>query len=350
MKRIIWFATVAALLVGCSGFATAQCAGNANPGGYDLLSTFSGTQDDLSSIGLGVVSFTGVPLPGGLAGNADTIVCRIDALPNPIPAAGAPLNIQVVALLLKGDTQYTNRQGITQNVTVYATINQTQDAMVPPNYTIPLGQLPQPDQLPTASTGTMTVFSNGTFNTDLLNIQADLIVVPRGQPVTATPIFTRPMPSDTMSSNGSTWTTTPPAGYPDSSTFTAGGFYVNEPGAGGGLGAALITSPIVRGSLYGLGLLLVGIAVLKIRSSASSGRLTLRPIYLVGLAAIAWFVAWRSSKLVFPTIVHAQGVITTCVPHTISAWVHEGGGHFVLHKIVSAVCTTISATTTSSLQ
>jgi hypothetical protein len=336
MKRIVWFATVAALLVVCSGLTAAQCAGNQNPGGYDLLSTFNGSQDNLSSIGLGVVTFAGVALPGGKAGGADTVVCRITPLPNPIPPGGATLNIQIVALYLQGDSTYNG-----QNVTVYATINQT-------NGVIPTTQLPQPDSLPIASTGTMTVFTNGTFNTNVLNIQADLIVVPRGQPVTATPIFTTPMPADTMSSNGSTWTTTAPAGYPNSATFPSGGFYVNQPGGGRMVAAAVITSGIVRGSLYGLGLLLVAIAVLKIRSGGvSTGRLAMRPIYLLGLAAMAWFVAWRAGKLAFPTIVHAAA-FTTCVPHTISAWVNEGGGNFVVHKIVTAVCTTIQNTTTTA--
>src|SRR5215470_11550148 len=106
MKRITWLVTVAALLVSCSGLAAAQCAGNSNPGGYDLLSTFSGTQDNLTSIGLGVVTFTGVALPGGTAGNADTVVCRIDHLPSPIPPSGSTLNIQIVALYLQGNSTY----------------------------------------------------------------------------------------------------------------------------------------------------------------------------------------------------------------------------------------------------
>ncbi len=338
MKRIIWFVTTAALFISCTGLAVAQCAGNQNPGGYDLLQTFSGSQDNLSSLGLGTVQFTGVALPGGKAGNADTIVCRITPLPSPIPTGGATLNIQIVALLLTGSAQYTNPQGITQNVTVYATINQT-------NGVIPTTQLPQPDSLPTASTGTMTVFPNGTFNTNLLNIQADIIVVPQGQPVTATPIFTKPMPADTMSSNGSTWTTTAPAGYPNSTTFPSGGFYVNEP-ASGGTTVAFFTSRPVRGSLYALGVVLLGIALLKLRAGISAGRLSLRPIYMCGLAVMAWFVAWRAGKIVLPTIAHAAATaVTTCVPHTTSAWVNEGGGNFVVHKIVSATCTTIQTNT-----
>ena len=81
--------------------------------------------------------------------------------------------------------------------------------------------------------------------------------------------------------------------------------------------------------------------ILKVRSGMKGGRLNMQPVYLMGLAAIAWFLGWKASKLTFPTIAHAAA-ITTCVPHTISAWVNEGGGVFVVHKIVTAVCTTIN--------
>jgi hypothetical protein len=228
---------------------------------------------------------------------------------------------------MHGDTLYHG----TQKVTVWATINQTNGA-------IPTTQLPQPDVLPIASTGTMTVFPDGTFDTNGLNIQADLIVVPQGQPVTATPIFTTPMPADKISSSGSTWTKTAPSGYPISTTFPAGGFFVNQPGGGAAPGA-LIASRVVRGSLYGLGFLLLGIGALKIRSGIRDGRLTMRPVYLMGLAVMAWFVAWRTGKILFPTIAHAASAIATgtCVAHTISAFVSEGGT-VVVHKIVTAVC------------
>src|SRR5262249_3025453 len=129
MKRMIWLVTAAALLLGCSGLVAAQCAGHKNPGGFDLLQTFSGTQDNLSGNGLGPVNFVGSPLLGQV-GNADTIVCRITPLPNPIPAGGATLSIQVVALLMHGDTTFHS-----QPVTVWATINQTNGA-------IPTTQLP----------------------------------------------------------------------------------------------------------------------------------------------------------------------------------------------------------------
>lgn len=335
MKLTTWLVTIAALVVGCSGLAAAQCAGHLNPGGYDLIQTFNGTSDDLSSIGLGFVTFSGTPLPGGLAGNADTIVCRKDPLPAQVPPEGVRLGIQIVALYLKGDATYSG-----QNVTVYATINQT-------NGKIPTSLLPQPDTLPITSDGTMVVFP-GTFNTETLNIQADLIVVPRGQPVTYPfPLFHQPMPADAFQSTGNTWTTTPPAGYPTSTTFPPGGFYVNEPGAGTRAAAALGASRVVRVSLFGLGLVFACIAFMKIRSGVNSGRLNFRTAYLLGLAAIAWFLAWKSSKLAFPTIAHAAAV-TTCSPHTVSAWVQEAGGGTALHVFVDAVCTTTDSSTTST--
>lgn len=335
MKRMIWFVTMASLLLACSWPAAAQCAGNnnMNVGGYDLLQTVSGTQDDLSSLGLGVVSFSGVPLPGNLAGTADTVVCRITPLPGQIPSGGATLNIQIVALLLSGNTTYQN-----QNVTVYATINQTTNASGA--YAISRSQLPVPDQAQLqASTGTMTVASNGTFNTNSLNIQADLIVVPQGQPVTATPIFTAPMPADTISSSGSTWTTTAPSGYPSSSTFPSGGFYVNEPGAGGFV--FLIRNHYLQILLYGLSLILVGLAIMTVRSGIRDRRPTLRPAYLLAVAALACFLAWKSSKLIFPNIVHAaiccNPGFVICTPSTTNVWVNEGGGRTVVHQIVGAI-------------
>lgn len=342
MKRMIWFVTMASLLLGCSWPAAAQCAGNntSNVGGYDLLQTMSGTQDDLSSLGLGTVSFSGIPLPGAVGGTADTVVCRITPLPNPIPAGGATLNIQVVALLLSGNTTYQN-----QNVTVYATINQTNNATGA--YAIPLSQLPVPDQSQLqASTGTMTVASNGTFNTNSLNIQADLIVVPQGQPVTATPIFTAPMPADTISSSGSTWTTTAPSGYPNSSTFPPGGFYVNQPGTGGA--ALRITTRFLPTLLYVLSLILVGLAIMKVRSGIHDRRLTLRPAYLLAVAALACFLGWKSSQLFFPNIVRAKvccfPAVTVCTPRTTNVWVNEGGGRTVVHQISGAItCTTCPA-------
>lgn len=336
MKGMIRFLITAVLLLGCSGFATAQCAGNTNIGGFDLLQTASGSQDDLSSLGLGTVSFSGVPLPFGGLGTTDTIVCRITPLPNPIPSGGATLNIQIVALLLQGSAIYNG-----QSVTVYAVVNQTQNAGGA--YTIPLSQLPVPDQAQlAASSGTMTVGSNGSFNTNSLNIQADLIVVPQGDAVTATPIFTAPMPADSLSQSGGAWSSTRPSGYPNSSTFPPGNpaFFVVQPGSGGAM-FTLITSRYLRVGLYALSVFLVGVAVMKAGSGIRGGRLTLRPIYYLAMAGLFCFFAWKSSKIIYPNIVHAE---LCCVPGFTRCVIPTAtiveSGVVVVHQAAAPVCFT----------
>ena len=341
MKGMICFLIAVVLLLGCSGLATAQCAGNTNVGGFDLLQTASGSQDDLSSLGLGTVSFSGVPVSFPALGTTDTIVCRITPLPNPVPSGGATLNIQIVALLLQGSAIYNG-----QSVTVYATVNQTQNTQGV--YAIPLSQLPVPDQSQlAASSGTMTVGSNGTFNTNSLNIQADLIVVPQGAAVTANPIFTAPMPADTLSSSGGSWSSTRPSGYPGSSTFPPGNssfpnsnFYVVQPGSGGAM-VTLFTSRYLRLSLYALSVLLVGMAVMKIRSGIRGGRLTPRPAYYLAMAAVFCGFAWKSGALIAPNIVHAK---TCCFPGftqcvTPTATIVENGV-VVIHQAAAPVCVT----------
>ena len=114
---------------------------------------------------------------------------------------------------------------------------------------------------------------------------------------------------------------------------------MNEPGAVGAA-AAFFTNRFVRASLYGLGLILVGIAIVKVSSGIGGGRLTLRPVYLLALDAIACFLAWKSGKLILPKIVHAaiccEPPITVCTPSTAIVWVNEGGT-VVVHQIVGAV-------------
>jgi hypothetical protein len=335
MKRITWFVTVVALAAMCSGIAAAQCANNVNPGGYDLLQTPSGSTDNLSSINLGNVTFQGVPLPSvANVGTADTIVCRITSLTYPISGSGEVLDIQIVALLLQsvGTVICNNAQCGSyygKPVTVYATINQTDGV-------IPTTQLPEPDVANISpSTGSMTVFSNNTFNTNGTTIQADLIVVPPGDAVTTTPIFTTPMPSDSISASGSSWTTTAPPGYPNPPSFPPGGFYVNSYASSG----LRMVEVVIRGAkflLYGLAFLLVGIAVQKTRTSVNSGRLNLRPAYLLVLAAIACFLGWKSSSFAFPMVAHAKAVCAS--PGPVTVWVKEGGT-YVQHTIQTAGCT-----------
>lgn len=332
MKRITWLVAVVALAAVCSGIAAAQCANNVNPGGYDLLQTPSGSTDNLSSINLGTVTFQGVPLPSVAGvGEADTIVCRISSLTYPIPNTGEGMDIQIVALLLQSVGTVTCDNSLCGSyygkpVTVYATINQTDGV-------IPTTQLPEPDAANiNASTGSMTVFSNNTFNTNGTTIQADLIVVPPGDAVTATPIFTTPMPQDSISGTGSSWSSTAPGGYPVSTNFPPGGFYVNSYASS----SVLRLIKVIRGAkifLYGLAFLLVGIAVLKTRNGVNSGRLNLRPAYLLAFAAIACFLAWKSGSFAFPMVAHAKAVCASPGPVTVPV---KEGGVTVYHTVQTA--------------
>ena len=329
MKRLVLALPLVAILVCWSGIAVGQ--------GYDLLSTGGGTQDNLSSLGLGTVTFQGVPLPSSAGvGSADTIVWR----ENPIPSPGGYINIQVVALHLESTGTVTCGSSSLcgsyygQPVNVHATINQVTSI-------IPLSQLPQPDPL-SASTGQMQVFAS-TFNTTSLTIQADLIVLPAGGVLgTTKPVFTTPMPSDNMTSSGNQWMTTAPPGYPASPNFPAGGFYVDTVGAPHVFAA--LTSGVFRFSLYGLGLLLFGLSVMKVRSGVAGGRISLRPAYLLSLAAITWFLAWKTNSFAFPMIAHAKAI---CETQSSTHWVEEYGV-VVEHVVQTAGCSPLSITATTS--
>jgi hypothetical protein len=177
--------------------------------GYDLLQTGSGAAIDLSSVGLGNVSLQGVPI-GTTTGTSDTIMHRTQ---NIVFGPGNP--VEVTAIFMKS-VNSTTFMG--QPVDVYVTLNNS-------NGNIPTTVLPQPDTL-TPSSGSLNVSSNGTFSSSL-TVNADVIFVKAGMPVTnsanyvghqaATPI--------TLTSSASTWSSTPPAGYPSSTTYPSGGFY-----------------------------------------------------------------------------------------------------------------------------
>lgn len=283
-----------ALLLACVGAGSAQTR-NSN----DLLQTGSGSQEDLSSLGLGTVTFQGASLSTD-TGTADTIVRHVA-----IPSGGGTVNTQVIALHLQNSSAVTcSNQAkcgshFGGSVDVHATINATGGI-------IPTSVLPQPDTLD-ASTGTMTVSSNlSTFSSNFANIEADIIVVPVGAGVTATPIFTSKGPAASMSATGGTLSATPPSGYPNSQNFPTIAPYVVT--LSSSTTAMLVTGPsgrVFRGSLWGLGCLLMGFALLMARGAMKRGRLDLRPVYLAGLAMIAWFVAWRSPS--YPRIVYANG-------------------------------------------
>jgi hypothetical protein len=187
-----------------SVFASAQTAG------YDLLQTGSGASIDLTSVGLGNVSLTGVPITTG-TGNTDTIMHRTQD----VPQGGGTVPLEVTALFMKSTSSVTYNG---QQVDVYVTINNSGGK-------VSTSVLPQPDSL-SGSTGTMTVRTDGTFDSSF-NVNADVIFVKAGASVTNSANYVGHQAANTisLSSTNSTYTTTPPAGYPSSTTFPSGGIY-----------------------------------------------------------------------------------------------------------------------------
>jgi hypothetical protein len=198
-------ATIAVLCL-CSTFALAQAAPTA---GYDLLKTETGASVDLSNMGLGVVPLGGVPIESAL-GTTDTIMHRPGNT-----TFGTAQQLLVTALFMKStnSVDYQN-----QSADVYVTLNNSAGV-------IPTTVLPQPDTL-NASGGTITISSGGTFVASFV-MNADIILVHAGTSVTnpANYIVHQPSPQVSFGAATSTWSATPPTGYPSSSTFPSGGFY-----------------------------------------------------------------------------------------------------------------------------
>src|SRR5947199_6074462 len=208
MKRysspLIHAFVVAAILVACSLTATAQSAG------YDLLETGSGASVDLSSIGLGQVPLQGVPIQGS-TGSTDTIMHRTQDA----PSGGGSVPVEVYALLMKSQNSVTF-QG--RQADVYVTINNSGGA-------ISTSTVPQPDSL-SPSTGTVTVRTDGTFDSSI-TINAQLIFTTAGgNPANSSDVIGHQAASPiTLSSTNSSWSSSAPSGYPSSSTYPSGGFY-----------------------------------------------------------------------------------------------------------------------------
>ncbi|HEY7406512.1 MAG TPA: hypothetical protein VIB39_23490 [Candidatus Angelobacter sp.] len=201
-KSLLSLVALVVLLVACSLPGSAQSAG------YDLFQTGSGASVNLSSIGLGNVNLQSVPIQSSL-GSTDTIMHRTK---DTIGGGSSP--VEVTALFMKSASSVTY-QG--QSVDVYVTINNSGGV-------IPTSTLPQPDS--TSSSGTVTVRSDGTFDSSI-TVNADLIFVKAGTSVTnsANYVAHQGAPAITLSSTNSTWSASAPAGYPSSSSFPSGGFY-----------------------------------------------------------------------------------------------------------------------------
>jgi hypothetical protein len=175
---------------------------------YDLFQTGSGASVDLSSMGLGVVPLQGVPIQTSMLGNTDTIMQRGTL-------SGEVYPVSMYALYMKSTSPVTYKG---QSADVYITLNNS-------NGFFSQSVLPQPDSL-SASTGTVTITSSSTFNSSI-TVNADVIIVIHGDPPTnsADILGHQAAPSITLTSTNSTYTTTPPPGYPSNPNFPANGFY-----------------------------------------------------------------------------------------------------------------------------
>jgi hypothetical protein len=205
-KSKLFLALSFALLLICSLPLSAQTPPAA---GYDLLQTGSGASIDLSSVGLGNVSLQGVPI-GTTTGTSDTIMHRTQPI-----MFDKGTSVEVTAIFMKS-VNSTTFMG--QPVDVYVTLNNS-------GGNIPTTVLPQPDTL-TPSSGSLNVSSNGTFSSSL-TVNADVIFVKAGMPVTNSANYVAHQAASPISltSSASTWSSTPPAGYPSSTTYPSGGFY-----------------------------------------------------------------------------------------------------------------------------
>jgi hypothetical protein len=201
-KCAFYMAILAVVLFAFSPPASAQGAG------YDLFQTGSGASVDLSGMNLGVVDLQGVPIQSA-TGTADTIMYR----PQAVPSGGGTIPVNLFALFMKSQSSV-NYKGTSADV--YITVNNSGGA-------ISTSVLPQPDTL-SASNGTITVHpSTSTFDSKI-SINADVIVVTAGgNPSNSAAVLThQAAPTITLSQTGSSYSTTPPSGYPESDSVSSG--------------------------------------------------------------------------------------------------------------------------------
>ena len=210
MKRLFVVLALGAMAVLSAPAALGQNAG------YDLLQTGSGTTLDLGT--LGTVTLQGVALESDL-GNTDTIVQRTQNGPGQV-------NVSVYALFMKSTSPITYSG---QSADVYVTINNSGGK-------ISTNTLPQPDSL-TASGGSVTIYSGGTFDSNL-TVYADLIFVKAGTSVGTQSNWLGHQTANSvnLTSTGSSWSSTAPSGSPSNSNYPSGGFYATSVGGTGGGG------------------------------------------------------------------------------------------------------------------
>jgi len=277
-----------------SASASAQSCPSSGSYTYDLLGTPSGSSEDLSAVNpdLGVVTFQGVPLSTD-TGNSDTIIKH-----DKIPAGGGTAATQIVALHLISTSPVWFAG---QWADVHAVINRAPEHI----------SLPEYDNLP-VSCGSMTVYAS-TFDSNFDNIQPDIIVVPQGGNLTDNVLWHgAAQPDPSVGGSGGQWYSFAPPGYPVSRNFPAQrdpAFYVHSL-AGGGY--SLVTGPTgraFRGIFYGLACLFLCLAMARAWLSIRNRRFEMGVAYMMGLAALAWFAAWKMPR--YPTITYAQTIMSS---------------------------------------
>jgi len=174
---------------------------------YDLFQTGGGAYVDLSGMGYGQVSLTGVPIPNSGLGNTDTIMART--------AVTGGYNTTLYALNMESTSPVTYNG---QSADIYITVNNS-------GTYFSQSQIPQPDGL-TASTGTITLTGGNTFSSNA-TIYADVVFVKHGtSPSNSANILGSKADSGiSLTSSNSTYSSTAPPGYPSNPNFPAGGFY-----------------------------------------------------------------------------------------------------------------------------
>jgi hypothetical protein len=191
---------VAGLVLAASMMASAQTAG------YDFFQTTTGAAADVSNItgvSPSLVNLQGVPIMAS-AGNTDTIMHR---------TANGSSPVNVFALFMKNSVPVTY---LGSPVDLYVTVNNSAGF-------IPTSVLPQPDAL-SPSTGFVTITSSSTFDSNI-TVNADVIIVPVGASPTGPSILHQPANPTVLTTTGSTWSSTPPAGYPSVAGLPSGNFY-----------------------------------------------------------------------------------------------------------------------------
>jgi hypothetical protein len=178
---------------------------------YDLFQTGSGAYVDLSSMNLGSVNLQGIPIQGS-TGNTDTMMQRGTLSNNVYP-------VVCYALFMESTSPVTYNGEL---VDVYITVNNTAGSAYPISESV----LPQLDSITQPSGNTITLTSSSTFNSSI-SVNADVILVTHGGSVTNSNDIKghQAAPSINLSTTNSTYSSTAPSGYPNSSSYPSGGFY-----------------------------------------------------------------------------------------------------------------------------